>query len=100
MKKLLWNAILNSLGVGVYIIIAALIIRNGNKLFASDGLTAIIGALTFMTISVAIVGSLIFVKPVMFYLDNKKKESVQLLIYTIAVLAILLAIYLLILALI
>lgn len=55
--------------------------------------------LSLLVISVATVGSLIFVKPVMLYIDGKKSEAVTLLFWTIASLAVITASILLVLAL-
>jgi hypothetical protein len=40
--------------------------------------------LSLLVFSAALVGSLIFGRPILWYLDNKKKEAVLLLAYTLA----------------
>lgn len=98
MNKLLKTGIINSLGVAVYIVGVALLMQYGDAIFANSNTLAIIGVLALMTLSVAIVGSLIFLKPVMMYLDGAKKEALKLLMYTIGSLAVMLVVYLIIIA--
>lgn len=58
-----------------------------SKIFAfskEDTVFAPILMLSLLVFSVALVGSLIFGRPILWYLDGKKKEAVSLLAYTLA----------------
>lgn len=58
---------------------------NAGKFF--EKMPKILGTMTFLTLfvlSAAITGALILGKPIMFYLDGKKEESVKLFLWTIA----------------
>lgn len=91
-------AVLQSLGVVAYTTIVALLMTNGDKVFGQiNTVLAGVAFLMFFILSVAIVGSLIVVKPLMLYLDAKKKEAIELLLYTISTLFIFTLIFLFIL---
>jgi len=65
----------------------------GNMIQGPDSdniiLVPIIMLLLFVT-SAAITGSLVFGRPILWYLDGKKKEAIQLLVYTLAFLVLIL----------
>lgn len=87
--KNLQTAVLNSLGVLVYVIIVSLVMQNAEKIFGK--MNTVIGAVGFLmlfVLSAGIVGALIIAKPIMLYLDNKKKEAVGLLVSTLICLAV------------
>jgi len=50
-----------------------------------DTVLAPIMMLSLLVFSAALVGALIFGKPILWYLDGKKKEAVSLLFYTLGV---------------
>lgn len=79
----------HSFGIIAYIAVVSLFMRYGEELFGKEDtyLTPIV-FLTLFTLSAAIVGSLMFGKPIMMYLDGKKKEAVQLVGATIGFLAV------------
>ena len=80
-KKLVLSALKNSLGVAVYIIIVAFVMQNGQSWFGQDGhFTSVIAVLLLGVLSSAEVGSLIFVRPVMLYLDGAKKNPLRYLL--------------------
>jgi hypothetical protein len=82
--KLLKQGILNSVIAVVYISCIASLLNNGEKVFG-DGKSVLIPIfmLSLLVLSAAIMGLLIFGRPVMLYLDGLKKEAVKLLFYTI-----------------
>jgi len=83
-------ASLNSLGVLVYVAIVATIMNHAEAIFGKvDGAVGVTGFLLLFTLSVGVVGSLIIGRPIMLYLDGKKKEAVGLLLATLGCLAIL-----------
>lgn len=78
-------AFLHSLGVVVYVTLVALLMHNGDKIFGTtDTVFTVIAVLMLFTVSAAIVGSLIFARPLLMALNGKKKEALQFAIYTIA----------------
>jgi len=90
-SKLIITAILNSLGVAVYIFLVSLIMNNGEKIFNKmTGTIAPVAFLLLFVFSALVTGGLILGKPIMLYLDGQKKEGVKLLFYTGASLFILL----------
>lgn len=98
MSKLTKSALFNSLGVAAYIVAVSLLMQNGQSLFGNGNqFTSSVGVLAVVVLSAAVVGTLIFLKPVMLYLDGLKKESITLLTYTIGFFAVYTLIYLLIL---
>lgn len=73
--------------VVLYVAVVATIMQNGSKIFGEGDTFVPIGILMLLVVSAATVGLLIFGKPVMMYIDGKKKEAVTLVIYIIADLA-------------
>lgn len=85
MKK---TGLLNALGTLVYIIVVATLIQNGDRLFGDmDNFVGPIAFLLLFTLSAVVVGSLVLGKPIMLYLDGKKKEAVTLFMQTASWLA-------------
>ncbi len=93
--KILKNALINSLLAFGYIALIATIIRNGEKIF--DQMNSVLAPTAFLltfVISAAMMGILIFGRPVLWYLENKKQEAVKLALYTVGfLLVILIAIF-------
>ena len=87
MENIVKRAFVNAIGTATYIILIVLFIFS-LKIFASEKENIIIpiGMLLLFVCSVAITGFLVFGKPVMLYMDGKKKEAVSLLTYTIGIL--------------
>ncbi len=84
MKNLHLRAMLHALSVGVYVTIISIIINNGDKIFGKmDNFFGPLAFLLLFVLSAAITGSLVIGKPILMYLDNKKKEALSLFIYTI-----------------
>lgn len=95
------SSFLNALGTLVYIAIVATLLQNAGSIFGK--MANYIGPIAFLllfTLSALVVGSLVLGRPLMMYLDGKKKEAVALLMQTIfwlagfTVLALLLAYFL------
>jgi len=81
-----------SAGAVVYIAVVATIMQNAEKLFNDGGTTedsvlAPIGILMLLVVSAATMGMLVFGKPLMLYIDGKKREGVMMAVYTIGQLA-------------
>jgi len=99
-SKLAMAAVLNSLGVAVYIFLVSLIINNGEKIFGQmASAIAPVAFLLLFVFSALMTGGLILGRPIMLYLDGQKKEGVKLLIYTGASLLVLLVLIFIILVL-
>lgn len=77
--KLCWQSLASSIGVFVYVVIVALIMSNGERLFGK--MTTFWGPIAFLMLfvfSALITGSLVLGRPIYLYLDNKKEEAVRL----------------------
>jgi hypothetical protein len=83
-SKLIITAILDSVGVAIYIFLVALVMNNGDKIFgAVDNETfAPVAFLLLFICSALITGGLVLGKPIMLYADGQKKEGIKLLLYT------------------
>lgn len=86
-KKIIQQAFLFALGEAAYITLVALLMTGVEKLFGNKPDPAVIAPVAFLllfVISAAISGALILGKPLMLYLDGKKKEAVQFFGFTLA----------------
>lgn len=87
MERVVKRAFFDAIGTFAYVVLVALFMSYLQG-FAPEEDT-ILSAVPFLLLfvcSAAITGFLVFGKPVMLYLDGKKKESVLLLGYTLGVL--------------
>ena len=83
--KTLAYSLIHSLGVLVYAIIAALLLQNGKFFFGPlRGPLAPVPILLLFTLSAAIMGMLVFARPIYWFLSGQKKEGVELALCTIA----------------
>jgi hypothetical protein len=80
---------LNALGTVLYVTLVASLMYNAPKIFGGDEDTVLIpiAMLLLFVVSASITGLLVLGRPVMWYLDGKKKEAVSLLIATVGFLA-------------
>ena len=87
MDKIIKRAFIDSVGTAAYIVLVVSSIFS-LQIFASkeDIIIIPIAMLLLFVSSAAITGFLVFGKPVMLYIDGKKKEAVSLLGYTIGML--------------
>jgi len=87
MNKIIKRAIIDSVGTAVYIILVVSFIFS-LQIFSSKPDTIIIpiAMLLLFVCSAAITGFLVFGKPVMLYIDGKKREAISLLGYTLGIL--------------
>lgn len=91
-KTLMKWAAVHSLGVLVYVFLVANVMTNADKIVGkTDNAFSGMAFLMMFVLSAAVVGSLIIGKPIFLYIDGKKKEAVNLLLYTILSLFILTA---------
>ena len=84
MTKIMQNAFINSIGTVAYIaLVASFMFFTRDILPKEDTIFVIVSILLLFVCSAAITGFLVFGKPIMLYIDGKKKEAVKLLSYTI-----------------
>lgn len=85
----------------LYVTLVATVMNNAEKIFPPEDTSVLapIGFLLLLVVSAATMGMLVFGKPVMLYIDGKKREAVSMVVCTIASLAIFTALLFLILAL-
>jgi hypothetical protein len=83
------NAILNAALTAIYIaLVAWFIFYVPRSLQSPDTFLVPMIMLSLFVFSAALTGSLVFGRPVLWYLDGKKKEAVLLLVYTLTMLLI------------
>jgi len=89
-KKIIKHSVLHAVLAVLYIAVVATIMSNAEKLFgdADTSVLVPIGMLLLLVVSAATMGMLVFGRPVMLYIDGKKREAVNMLVSTIAFLAI------------
>jgi len=95
-KKLVGWSLLHAVLAAAYIFGVVNLMNNGKKFFGELP-EIFIGSimLTLLVISASVMGILIFGRPVMLYIDNKKKESLIMLFCTVGWLAVFLILSLL-----
>lgn len=87
MSKITKYAFLNALGTALYVLLVGLFINALDKTNFEDANTFIapVAMLMLLVFSVALVGSLIFGRPIVWYIDGKKKEAITLLFATLGI---------------
>jgi len=77
MPKSLKQSFVYAFCASIYIGLVALFMNNANKLFGdANSALGVFVILTLFTLSALVVGGLLVGKPIMLYLDGKKKEAV------------------------
>ena len=83
-KEITKQAVTNALGVYVYVLLVALLMWQGNALFGTeDTMLSMAAFLMLFVLSAGVVGTFILGRPILLYLDGKKKEAVTLFANTI-----------------
>jgi hypothetical protein len=78
-KKLIFFGLASALGEAIYIALVALFMTNINKLLGvAPNILGMVAFLMLFVLSAALSGALILGKPVLLYLENSKKEALQL----------------------
>ena len=87
MKKILKYALANALGTAAYVILVAtfMFIGEQGKFGMAKTVFIPIAMLMLFVFSAAFTGTLMFGRPVMWYIDGKKKEALSLLAYTLVI---------------
>ncbi|OGY48135.1 MAG: hypothetical protein A2840_02130 [Candidatus Buchananbacteria bacterium RIFCSPHIGHO2_01_FULL_47_11b] len=87
--QLALQALLQAVGVFMYTAGVGWILTNGERIFGKmQNFWGPIAFLMLFVLSATVVGVLIFGRPVLLYLDNKRTEAIILLLTTIAWLAV------------
>lgn len=83
-KKLIWTGLVNASATFVYTSVIAWFMFNASKIFGVQKAFAIpVFMLTVFIVSATVTGFFVLAKPVMFFMDNKKKEAIRLLVFTL-----------------
>jgi hypothetical protein len=92
MNKPVWRSLINALLAFAHIVCIGLFFSYVPKQIFGEkpGVLGFAIFLLLFVLSAAVMGILILGKPVLLYLDNKKKESLAMLFYTIGWLAVIL----------
>lgn len=84
-KTIIWNSLVNASGTFVYTTLVAWFLFNSEKIFGKGmNFLAPLFMLLVLIISASITGFLVLGKPAQLYFDNHKKESVVMLLVTLA----------------
>jgi hypothetical protein len=84
-QKIIGQALLHALATAVYVyLIVNLMDFMGHSNVENVPIFVPIGFLLLFVVSAAITASLVFGRPVMLYLDGKKKDALAFAMYTIA----------------
>jgi hypothetical protein len=88
-KIIVKRSVINALATAVYVTAVGLFMFNANTIFGKEDkfLTPVV-ALLMLVLSASVTGSLVFGQPVMWYLDGRKKQAMQLLGATLGGLAV------------
>lgn len=79
-KRLIKRAIINALATTAYVTAVGIFMFYANHIFGKeDNLFSPVVAMMLLVLSAAVTGSLLFGQPVMWYVDGKKKQALQLL---------------------
>jgi hypothetical protein len=85
MNPIIRHAVVDALLTALYISFVATFMFYGSRIFGDGPETVLIpiGMLSLFVFSAAVTGSLVFGRPIMWYLDGKRKEAVTMLVYTL-----------------
>ncbi len=88
-NEIISKSILSAIGVEVYIFLVALIMQNGEKIFGmGENLFTGVIILMLFVLSATVIGGLMVAKPILLYIDGKKKDAIGLFMTNIITLAI------------
>jgi hypothetical protein len=91
-NSIVLRALTNAVAAALYVFLVALFMTNAQNIFGNqpDGVLAPTIVLLLLVVSAAVMGIVIFGLPIMWYLDGKKREAVQLTLWTVGLLALIL----------
>ena len=94
MDKIIKRAAINAVGTAIYVVLIVLFIFSLQIFQKEEDIIIIPMAMLLLFVcSAAITGFLVFGKPIMLYIDGKKREAVSLLGYTLGVLVLITIIF-------
>lgn len=83
-QRLILLGFVYALLVFVYVAGIAFVLANGERIFGKmQNFFGPLFLLLLLVLLAAVVGSLIFIRPVMLYLSNLKREAIYLLVFTL-----------------
>lgn len=83
MRNVAKQGLLQAVGVALYCTTIGTIMQNGNKFFGqADTFITPIAVLTMLCVSVLICALIVFKKPYELFFEGKKKEALDVVIYT------------------
>ncbi len=88
-KKIIGGAVINALATYLYVALLVSGIFYVPKLLGTPEPTPVlvpIAMLLLFIFSAALTGSLVFGRPVLWYMDGRKKEAIHLLVWTLGIL--------------
>lgn len=87
MSPILKNSLINASLTALYIGLVGIFMFHAPQIFTSQNNVLIpIAMLLLFVFSAALTGSLIFGRPILWYLEGKKNEALNLLFYTLGIL--------------
>lgn len=98
-SKIIKCALMGAAGAALYISLVATFMFNAEKILGhrEDTIFAPMAFLTLFVFSAALMGMIIFARPILWYLDGLKKEAVKLIFYTLGFLFLALILFVLLL---
>jgi len=82
-KKLVYYAVLDAIGTFLYVVLVAWFMSHASQFLGKeDNFMSPVVALLIFIISALVTSSLVLGRPIMYYLDGKKKEALKLFFYT------------------
>lgn len=95
-KIWLWSAV-NAIGVFAYVMLVVLVITNGEKIFGQmENFWGPVAFLLLFVFSALVCGLLVFGRPIYLWLNDKKKEAIKMLLFTVVNLFVILLVALLV----
>lgn len=83
MKKEIKLGLIQAIGVTIYCGLVGSVMQNGSKLFGQkDNFMTPVFVLIMLSVSVLICGLLVIKKPYELFFDGKKKEAINVVVYT------------------
>lgn len=86
--SLFFRGLIQAVIAVVYIVIVVIVMNQSHNLFASNPeiISGVLMLLLFV-VSVAVMALAVFGVPVMWYIDGKKKDAIELVLYTVGEMA-------------
>lgn len=83
-QKIVLFALLHAIAAAAYVALVAFLMTNAERWFGpAQGLLGITAFLLTFVLSAAVMGIIIFGRPVMWYLNGQKNDAMRLLVFTV-----------------